>query len=188
MAPDGGHDDRRLTTPRIPPVEKVVAKARADAPEGRPLRPFHLAATLAHHRAGRAAVEQAAAAFGDGLDPRLRELVILRMGWDTRSQYEFGQHTLAGRAAGLSDDEIRLVTRPLAEGAWTPTETLVLRMVDDIHADDMVSDEVYAGLATRFDDEHAIGFIGLAATYRFVCIILNSLGIQPEPELPRWPS
>ena len=36
------------------------------------------------------------------LDRRLREIVILRIGWDTQSVYEFGQHTLFGGRAGLS--------------------------------------------------------------------------------------
>ena len=33
------------------------------------------------------------------LPPREREIVILRIGWNARAVYEFGQHTLMGRDA-----------------------------------------------------------------------------------------
>ena len=45
------------------------------------------------------------------LDPKLRELAILRAGYLCRAPYEFAQHVAFGRRAGLSDDEIRGVAR-----------------------------------------------------------------------------
>ena len=36
------------------------------------------------------------------LSPRDREILILRIGWLNRSEYEFGQHVLFARRAGLS--------------------------------------------------------------------------------------
>ena len=43
------------------------------------------------------------------LPAREREIVILRVGWNCRSVYEFGQHTVIGRQAGLTDAEIAAV-------------------------------------------------------------------------------
>ena len=40
------------------------------------------------------------------LSPRERELLILRTGWRCGAEYEFGQHTVIGRDAGLTDAEI----------------------------------------------------------------------------------
>ena len=48
--------------------------------------------------------------FKSTLPPRERELIILRIGWLCRSEYEFGQHTRIGRQAGLTDDEILRIT------------------------------------------------------------------------------
>ena len=42
--------------------------------------------------------------FRGSVDARLRELVILRMGWDCQSVYEFGQHTLFGLDVGLTEE------------------------------------------------------------------------------------
>src|SRR5213080_4571578 len=56
------------------------------------------------------------------LPPRDRELLILRTGWLCRSAYEWGQHVLMARAAGVTDEEIaRVVEGADAEG-WEPFE------------------------------------------------------------------
>src|SRR5258708_31780192 len=43
---------------------------------------------------------------GGVLPAREREIVILRIGWRAGSEDEFGQHTVIGKAAGLTDDEV----------------------------------------------------------------------------------
>ena len=40
------------------------------------------------------------------LDPRLRELVICRVGWRTGAEYEWLQHVRLGRGLGITDAEI----------------------------------------------------------------------------------
>jgi alkylhydroperoxidase family enzyme len=178
----------RPTHPRVQPVEKVAIRAREVA-EGRLVRPVNLSATLAHNRPISKAVAAMSSVFFDPatLDPRLRELIILRVGWDTQSVYEFGQHVLAARQVGIADEVVRLTTRPLDEGAWSAAEAAALRMVDDLCRDDCLSDEAWAGLEVSAGQERAIAMIALAGFYRMVAGLLNSLGIQPEDDLPRWP-
>jgi alkylhydroperoxidase family enzyme len=45
-------------------------------------------------------------AGGISLHPRLREIAILRVAQNCRSEYEFGQHIPIARAAGLTDEEM----------------------------------------------------------------------------------
>ena len=45
--------------------------------------------------------------FGSKLDPRLRELAILQVGWLARSPYEWSHHVKLGHDFGVSDDDIR---------------------------------------------------------------------------------
>ena len=70
------------------------------------------------------------------LDPKLRELVILRVARETGSEYEWVQHERIARLVGLSDEEIagvendqraalRLVDALLASRDATPSEELV---------------------------------------------------------------
>jgi 4-carboxymuconolactone decarboxylase len=180
----------RPSTPRIPPVARVVELAEQQGPVFGIVRPIHLGATLVHNKAVRSAIQAMSGTFfdPDQLDPRLRELIVLRMAWDTRSQYEWGQHVLAARAVGVPEAEIVAVSRPIGEGAWSQLERVALQMVDDLHADDCVSDETWAELASMVDEHHAIAMVGVACCYRMVAGVLNSLGVQPEDDLPRWPN
>ena len=59
--------------------------------------------------------------FKSTLPARDREILILRIGWLCRSEYEFAQHVLIGRRAGLTDADIqRIVDGPGAVG-WIPS-------------------------------------------------------------------
>src|SRR3989337_4011184 len=40
------------------------------------------------------------------LDPRLRELAILQVGWMERSEYEFTHHVKIGKEFGVTDEDI----------------------------------------------------------------------------------
>jgi 4-carboxymuconolactone decarboxylase len=144
----------RPSVPRIPPVQRVVERSLEQEPAPALVRPIHLGATLVHNKPVRAAIQAFSSVFFDPaqLEPRLRELLVLRMAWDTQSQYEWGQHVLAARAVGIGEQEIVAVSRPIGEGAWSQLEGVALQLVDDLHADDCVSDETWAELASMVDE------------------------------------
>src|SRR5262249_689871 len=51
------------------------------------------------------------------LSPREREMVILRIGWLCKAEYEWGQHVRIGKQSGLTDDDIKkIMAGPDAEG------------------------------------------------------------------------
>ena len=64
------------------------------------------------------------------LPARDRELLILRVGWRCRAEYEWAQHVPIGRAAGLADDEIRRVTRGPDAPGWSTLDAALLRAAD----------------------------------------------------------
>src|SRR4029079_19476009 len=45
--------------------------------------------------------------FKSKLDPRLRELAILQVGWLEKSEYEFTHHVKIGKEFGVTDDDIK---------------------------------------------------------------------------------
>jgi alkylhydroperoxidase family enzyme len=126
--------------------------------------------------------------FDGSLPPRLRELVILRMGWNCQAVYEFGQHTLFGRDAGLSDEEIYFVTRPITQHGWTEAEAAALQMTDDLFVDDCVSDATWADLEKQFEHSAVLELMASALCYRMVSGLLNSCGVQLDEGVPGWPS
>ena len=124
-----------------------------------------------------------------GLVPaRAREIVVLRVGWNCRSVYEFGQHTVIGRDAGLTEAEITALTTARALGPWNDDDEALIALADELCADDCVSDATFAVLRRRWNDAELVELVALAGFYRMVSGILNSLGVEPEPGLPGWPS
>ena len=118
------------------------------------------------------------------LPPRERELAILRTGWRCRSEYEWGQHVLIGRAAGLTAPEIHRIQHGPDAPGWDPFDAVVLRAADELHDDSCVSDPTWGALAQRYDDRQLIELLMLVGQYHLVSFALNSLGVEREPGVP----
>ena len=118
------------------------------------------------------------------LPARERELLILRTGWRCQSVYEWGQHVLIGRRAGLTDEDIaRLKDGPDAPG-WDPFDAALVRAADELHDDGCITDATWAALRERYDDAQLIEVPMVVGQYHLVSFTLNSLGVQREPGVP----
>jgi 4-carboxymuconolactone decarboxylase len=121
------------------------------------------------------------------LPARDRELLILRTAWHCRSSYEWGQHALLARQAGVADEEVdRIPDGPDAPG-WSPSDAVLLRAADELHADSRVSDATWAALAERYDERQLIEVPMLVGHYHMVAFALNTLGVQREPGVSGLP-
>ena len=122
------------------------------------------------------------------LPARDRELLILRTGWNCRAEYEFGQHARLGRAAGLTDEEIRRVTVGPDAPEWDPFDAVLLHAADELHAAFRISDTTWALLAERYDQRQLIEVPMLVGHYHLVAMTLNTLGVQREADLEGFPT
>ena len=84
------------------------------------------------------------------LSARDREIAILRTGWLARSNYEWGQHVLIARQAGISDDEIRLAKTGPDTAGVTQLDRLLLQATDELHSDAHITDDTWQGLAENY--------------------------------------
>jgi len=153
-------------------------------------RVLNIFGTMAHHpRALRHAVALGGTfLFVGNLSGRIREIVILRVGRDTRCEYEYAQHFLIGQTSGLSADECRAVLQPALGESFTDFERAVVRAVDELCADDFVSDATWAQLAAEWDERELVEFVMLAGYYRMLAGFLNSAGVQVDEGLSGWDS
>jgi alkylhydroperoxidase family enzyme len=118
------------------------------------------------------------------LPARDRELLILRTGWRCQSEYEWGQHVLIGRAAGITDDEVRRIKRGPEALGWSALDATLLRAADELHDDSCISDATWATLANNYDNKQLIEIPMLVGQYHLVSFCLNSLGVQREASVP----
>ena len=121
------------------------------------------------------------------LPPRYREMLILRTGWNCRSQYEWAQHVgSVGRARTYGLEPIRIAEGPNAPG-WDPFESTLLTAADEMYRDATISDSTWRELSTRFDPRQMMDVVVTASNYRMVSTALNALGVQLEPGDERFP-
>jgi 4-carboxymuconolactone decarboxylase len=117
------------------------------------------------------------------LSKRTRELLILRIGWLRRSEYEFVQHILLGRKAGLSEAEMeRVQLGPDAPG-WDSEDADLIRAVDELHAGACVQDATWARLSTRFDTRQLLDIIFAVGCYDLLSMVFNTARVSLESGL-----
>lgn len=174
-----------LTDPRIPPLpqsqwddetREILQALASDS------RVFNIFSTLAWHPR----LLKRWLVFGthilrkSSLPPREREIVILRMGWLCRAEYEWGHHVAIGKQVGLSNQDIqRIVAGPDAHG-WDPFEAVLLRAVDELQADCRIGDSTWKALSARYNTQQILDLLFTAGQYRLVSMVLNSVGVQLE--------
>lgn len=123
-----------------------------------------------------------AALLSGAIPARERELVVLRVGWLCRSEYEWAQHEVLGRRAGLEQEEIdRIPAGPTAEG-WSSLDRTLLSAVDEVHETNTICDETWACLSEHFGEEELIELLMLIGQYHLVSFALNAMGVQVEPD------
>jgi 4-carboxymuconolactone decarboxylase len=118
------------------------------------------------------------------LPPADQELAILRIGWLCRAEYEFGHHTVFGLAAGLSDLDVQRVTEGPEAPGWTRAQSTVLRAVDDLYCDQMISAATWDSLGEQYGTQQIMDLLALVGRYWTVSAVLNSLGVQREDGVP----
>jgi alkylhydroperoxidase family enzyme len=113
-------------------------------------------------------------------DARLRELIILRIGWLCRSGYEWTQHSRLARREGMSDAQIEAIKVGASDPIWTDNERTLLRAADELHENKFITDATWAALGGFLDDEERTNVVFVVGHYTQVCMILNTFGIQVE--------
>ena len=173
-----------LTAPRIPALtdaqltpEQKEALRPASYPGTPPLNIFR---TLAH-------APEALTAFlawgtyilrNNALPPREREIVILRTGFNCRSGYEWTQHVRIGLRGGMSEAEIAAIKEGASASLWSESDRALIRVCDDLHAHQCVSDLTWSDLTSHFSQRQCMDAVFTAGQYTQVSMMLNSFGVQ----------
>ncbi len=124
------------------------------------------------------------------LNHRLRELVILRTGWRTKSEYEFVQHVGVSRRLGMTDEEILGVRNPAECKAYSATDRAVIAMADELHDHSEVSPKTWTALEQSFSAAELVELILVAGFWHMMAGFLKTAAIPLDPIDPTvtgWP-
>ncbi|MDO3646957.1 carboxymuconolactone decarboxylase family protein [Nocardia mangyaensis] len=116
------------------------------------------------------------------IDPRDRELVILRVAWRSDSEYEWSQHVRIARGLGLTEEQVEAVRYGPQAPQWSPVQRSLLTMADQLLDRHRVDDHTWAQLELHFDNRQLIELLFVAGSYLCLAMVLNSVALQPDPD------
>jgi alkylhydroperoxidase family enzyme len=184
---------QRLRKPRIEPVKKetwTAEQLKLLEPMEKAGRLYNVFSTMGNH----VALATAWMTFAthvlrrNSLPPRDREILILRIGWLCQSEYEWAQHVRIGKTEGLTDDDIRRISAGPDGPGLGDHDRLLLKAVDELHADAFISDTTWNTLAKSYDTRQMMDLVFTVGQYNLVSMALNSFGVQLDEGLEGFPN
>jgi 4-carboxymuconolactone decarboxylase len=173
----------------VPPVHDPSEQQRELLANGLHLdgEPLNLFKTLLHQPRVLDRVVRLGAAFINHphLDPRLRELVILRTARWHSSTYEFSHHALIATRLGIPHEDV-LTTLDETATYSSARESAAMRVADLMCAEVGDRDEVMATARDLWADDEVIELVALVAFYRMLADIVATCGVALEAGVPDW--
>lgn len=180
--------------PRILPLDndeiggeakEIVRRIRASAGASETATvPEYMRIVLKHPAIFRCQMEMGTAIFRGQIPPRERELAVLRVGWLCRAPYEWGEHVDLGKRFGLSSEEIERVTAGSSAVGWGEHERAILRGVEELIADQALSDSTWDILARSWSEAQMIEFTMMVGQYVATAYVQNSLRVRLASDNP----
>ena len=119
------------------------------------------------------------------LEPKLRELVILRMATLRGSSYELMHHLPAAKMAGLSEQEISAITSAQPSGL-DQKHSIMIQLVDDCSQLGKVSDSTFEKAAEFFSVAQIAEATLLAGLYEMLACFLKTMGVELDQHPLSW--
>ena len=125
--------------------------------------------------------------FGGCLDPRLRELVIMRIGWSTGSVYEWTQHWRVAVDLGVPEADLLAVREGPAAPAFGPLERAVLEATDQALDGERIGDATLAAIRAHLGEDEVLELVAAIGTWTMISTVLRSLDVPLEDGVEPWP-
>ncbi|MBS0528697.1 MAG: carboxymuconolactone decarboxylase family protein [Proteobacteria bacterium] len=118
------------------------------------------------------------------LDPQLREVAILRIGFLSNAAYEVHQHKRVARNVGLSDAKIAALEHDPASAVFSPLEKLIIRYTDEVVKNVKASDALFNELLTQLDNRRMAELTLTIGFYMAVSRFLENFEVEIEEKPP----
>lgn len=151
-----------------------------DMLEGRP--PLNLYRMLPHA----ASIAPGFLAMGRGilresvLEPKMREIVILRVGMLSDASYEVHQHKRVARRVGLPEEKIAALQAGADEPVFDEVERKVIRFTDEVVRNVKASNQAFDVLQSDFSHREIAEIVLTIGFYMMVCRFLENFEVDIE--------
>ena len=121
------------------------------------------------------------------LDVRMRELVIMRIGWVTGSVYEWTQHWRVARSLGVPEADLIGVRDWAGHDGFGEAERSALRAVDEILSTGALSADTWSACQGHLDDATLVELVAVVGNWQLFSVLLRSLDVPLEDGVDPWP-
>ncbi len=119
--------------------------------------------------------------FGNSLDERTRELVIMRVAAITGCDFVWAVHESKYAApAGLEPGEIAALRAPRRTAGFSPRDQALLDYVDAMTRDVAVPDAIFDALRPHFSEREIMELTVVVCGYNMHTRLVMALDIRPE--------
>jgi alkylhydroperoxidase family enzyme len=127
--------------------------------------------------------------FKGELDARLREFVIMRIGWATGCDYEWTQHwTIALERFGCTQTELLALRDWRSADCFDPAARAVLAATDDMLETGRVSDATWRECVEALPSEgDCLELLAAIGTWRLISQLARSIDLGLEEGVASWP-
>jgi alkylhydroperoxidase family enzyme len=122
------------------------------------------------------------ARFKTALDGRLREIIIVRVGYLNRTDYVVRQHVpQLSEPEGVTQTESEALADWQNSALFNARERAALAYADAMTRDITVPDAVFDALRPHFNEREIVELTVLVGIYNMHTRVFTALGIDPEP-------
>ena len=114
------------------------------------------------------------------LDPRLRELAILRLFQVKRTAYGFAHHVRIGKQVGITDEQIAALDGYAESGLFSEVDKLVLEYTDAVTRLDDASPRLATALREHLSEQELVELTFCIANWNLMAHLLLPLEIELE--------
>ena len=180
-----------MAAPRVQMLDVETARARGIALGlSEQLATLNVFRTLLHQEPVAKAVAGTLTTLlftGNRLDVRVRELVIMRVGWVTGSCYEWTQHWRVARGLEIPEKDLLAVRDWKSARCFSAIERAALAATDETLADGHISRRTWTRLAEHLDPDVLVELVIAIGNWCMFSQLLQSLDVQLEDGVSPWP-
>jgi alkylhydroperoxidase family enzyme len=177
--------------PRIPLLDTDDARARGAALGlSEQLATLNVFRTMLHQEPVAKAVAGTLTTLlftGNRLDVRLRELVIMRIGWQTGSCYEWTQHWRVARGLNIPERDLLAVRDWRAARCFAALERAALAATDETLQDGHISNRTWPKLGKQLPADQLVELVIAIGNWNMFSQLLQSLAVPLEDGIEPWP-
>jgi AhpD family alkylhydroperoxidase len=117
---------------------------------------------------------------GASLDPKLRELAILTVGYATDSEYEIAHHQSHATKAGITPQQLAQIEHFETSDEFTDSERAIMRLARESTVNVDIGEELWSDAAGYLSDQELVELALTIGWYNSGARIMALMGVELE--------